>query len=161
MDEEEFTAYIMNSIIPLYPNAKDKPGHRVILKVDSSPGRMNMDLLAKLKMLGFILYPCVPNTTHVTQETDQNYGPFKTQFSINLELIVAAQLRAEESLSLQPKFVGLPLFGGVDRDTECKVQVGAFYKGFKHKRCLAAWSKIGSATKEGKITRNVFPTSRF
>ena len=49
-----------------------------------------MDLLAKLKMLGFILYPCVPNTTHVTQEMDQNYGPFKMQFSVNLELIVAA-----------------------------------------------------------------------
>ncbi len=62
----------------------------MILKVDSGPGRMNMDLLAKLKMLGFILYPCVPNTTHVTQETDQNYGPFRMQFSINLELIVAA-----------------------------------------------------------------------
>ena len=52
------------------------------------------------KMLGFILYPCVPNTTHVMQEKDQNYGPFKTQFSINLELIVAARLEAEESLSL-------------------------------------------------------------
>jgi hypothetical protein len=154
MDEEEFAAYIMNSIVPLYPNAKDKSGHQVILKVDSGPGRMNMDFLAKLKMLGFILYPCVPNTTHVTQETDQNYGPFKTQFNINLELIVVAQLRAEESLSLQPKFVGLPLFGGVDRDTECEVQVGAFNKGFNREWCLAAWSKISTATKEGKITRN-------
>ncbi len=93
-----------------------------------------MDLLAKLKMLGFIFYPCVPNATHVTQETDQNYDPFKTKFSINLELIVVARLRANESLSLQPKFVGLPLFGGIDHDTQCKVQVGAFDKGFKPKR---------------------------
>jgi hypothetical protein len=27
MDEEEFAAYIINSIVPLYPNAKDKQGH--------------------------------------------------------------------------------------------------------------------------------------
>jgi len=60
-------------------------------------------------MRGFILYSCVPNTTHVTQETDQNHGPFKTQFSVNLELIVAARLEADFSLSLGPKFVGLPV----------------------------------------------------
>ena len=63
MDDDEF--------VPLYPNAKNKPGQRVIIKVDSGPGRTNLKLLAKLRMLGFILYPCVPNTTHVTQETDQ------------------------------------------------------------------------------------------
>ena len=111
-----------------------------------------MDLLAKLKMLGFILYPCVPNTTHVTQEMDQNYGPFKTQFSVNLELIVAAQLEADVSLSLGPKFVGLPLFGGIDPDTGCHIEVGAFKEGFKPKRCLGAWSRIGAATRNGEIT---------
>ena len=60
MDEEEIAKYIMNAIVPLYPHAKDNRGHRVIPKVDSGPGRINMDLLVKLKMLGFILYPCVP-----------------------------------------------------------------------------------------------------
>jgi phage terminase large subunit-like protein len=154
MDDNEFANYIMNSIVPLYPHAKDKRGHRVLLKVDSGPGRTNMDLLAKLKMLGFILYPCVPNTTHVTQETDQNYGPFKTQFSVNLELIVAARLEADVSLSLGPKFVGLPLFGGIDPDTGCHIEVGAFEEGFKPKRCLGAWSRIGAATRNGEITRN-------
>ena len=56
----------------------------------------------------YFLKKSQPNTTHVTQETDKNYGPFKTQFSTNLELIVAARLEAGESLSLQPKFVRLP-----------------------------------------------------
>ena len=64
----------------------------------------------KLRLLEFVLYPCVPNTTHVMQETDQNYGPFKTQFLSNLDLIVDRRLTAKKSLSLQ-KFVGLPLFG--------------------------------------------------
>jgi hypothetical protein len=69
MDEEEFAKYLFNSIVPLFPHAKDKPGHHVLLKVDSGPGRMNLNLLTKLRLLGFVLYPCVPNTTHVTQET--------------------------------------------------------------------------------------------
>ena len=103
-------------------------------------------------MLGFIPYPCVPNTTHVTQETDQCYGPFKTQFLINLDLIVEARINKKKSLSLQPKFVGLPLFGGTDRETEYAVESGAFQKGFSKRRCLSAWKKIGAATKEG-ITR--------
>ena len=130
MDKEEFAKYLFNSIVPLFPHAKDKPGHRVLLKVDSRPGRMNLNLLTKLRLMGFVLYPCVPNTTHVTQETDQNYGPFKTQFLSNLDLIVDKRLTAKKSLSLQQKFVGLPLFGGVNCDTQFDVEVGAFQKAF-------------------------------
>ena len=88
MDSEEFEKYIMNSIVPLYLHARNQRGKRVMLKVDSGPGRMNLNLvLARLRHLGFILYPCVPNATHVTQETDQLYGPSKTQFLENLDLI--------------------------------------------------------------------------
>jgi hypothetical protein len=130
MDSEEFVKYLFGSIVILSPHAKDKPGHHVLLKVDSGPGRMNLNLLTKLRLLGFVLYPCVPNTTHVMQETDQNYGPFKTQFLSNLDLIVDARLTAKKNLSLQQKFVGLPLFGGVDRDTQYHVEVGAFQKAF-------------------------------
>jgi hypothetical protein len=130
MDEEEFAKYLFNSIVPLFPHAKDKPGHRVLLKVDSGPGRMNLNLLAKLRLLGFVLYPCVPNTTHVTQETDQNYGPIKTQFLSNLDLIVDKRLTTKKSLLLQQKFVGLPLFGGVDCETQFNVEVGALQKAF-------------------------------
>jgi hypothetical protein len=88
----------------------------------------------------------------VTQETDQNYGPFKTQFLSNLDLIVNARLTLKKSLSLQQKFVGLPLFGGVDRDTQYHVEVGAFQKAFVQSKCLAAWKKVGAATPEG-VTR--------
>ena len=61
----------------------------------------------------------VPNTIHVTQEVDQNYGygPFKTQFLSNLDSIVDGRLMAKGSLCLQPKFMGLPRFGGFDCET--------------------------------------------
>ncbi len=49
MDSEEIKKYVLGSIIPLYPTARDKPGHRVILKVDSGPSRMNLNLLARLR----------------------------------------------------------------------------------------------------------------
>ena len=70
IDEKDFEEYVMNSIIPLYPNAKNKWEKHVVLKVDSGPGRSNFNLLARLKLFSFVMYPGVPNTTHVTQESD-------------------------------------------------------------------------------------------
>ncbi len=55
MDSEEFEKYVLGSIVPLYPTAQDKPGHCVMLKVDSGPGRMNLNLLARLQQLGFVM----------------------------------------------------------------------------------------------------------
>ena len=152
MGDEEFKKYLLNSIVPLFPHVRDKAGHCVLLKINSDPGLLSFNLLSKLRLLGFILYPCVPNSTHVTQETDQNYGPFKTQFLSNLELIVDARLEKKKSLSLQPKFMGLPLFGGVNRETELQVDLRAFQKGFARSKCLTAWKKVGTATLQG-ITR--------
>jgi len=80
MDEAEFEKYFRNCILPLFPDALDLLGFCVMVKVDSGPGHLNVNLLAKLCLLGFYLYPGVPNTTAVTQETDQNYGPFKGWF---------------------------------------------------------------------------------
>ena len=74
----QFEQYVMTNIVPLYPCARDVKGKRVLIKADSGPGRNNANLLANLRHLGFILYPGVPNTTAVSQETDRNYGPFKT-----------------------------------------------------------------------------------
>ena len=48
-------------------------GRWVVIKCDSGPGRLNTTLLVYLRYHGFILYPGVPNTTAVTQETDQSY----------------------------------------------------------------------------------------
>lgn len=84
-DEEEFETYLMNSIVPLYPNAEDIPCKHVMVKLDSGPGRMKIGMIAHMRNLGFTLYPGVPNTMSVMQETDQNYGPFKSVFRWNLK----------------------------------------------------------------------------
>ena len=84
MNEVEFEKYITKAILPLYPDVEDQPCKRVILKVDSGPGRTNVDMLARLKALGVYLISSVPNTTHVTQEADQSFGLFKTIYRSNL-----------------------------------------------------------------------------
>ena len=40
MDDCEFEKYVMNSILPFYPKTRDRPGHRLLLKCDSGPGRL-------------------------------------------------------------------------------------------------------------------------
>ena len=144
MDEKEFRLYCLNSIVPLYPDAEDLPGKRVMIKVDSGPGRLNKDLLAELRLLGFYLYPGVPNTTAVTQETDQSYGPFKTQFVTNLNEL--SQVRIEEGLtSLPPHVVPLFVFGGIDPDTDHELKTSAFEVGFAEEQNKAVWVKCGAA----------------
>ena len=120
-------------------------GKRVLIKVDSGPGRIQADLLARLRLLGFILYPGVPNTTAVSQETDRNYGPFKTQFRVNLEFIVQSRIDNEVSLSLHPWLVGMIVFGGEDPLTKYKLKESAFEVGFSRAHCLRAWAKVGAA----------------
>ena len=73
MGNVEFDAYISNSLIPLYP--------------DSGPGRLRVKMLARIHLLRFVLYSGVPNTTAISQETDRNYGPFKTAFRIIIDKI--------------------------------------------------------------------------
>ena len=144
MDEEEFAKYIRNAIIPLYPDAAPEKGKWVILKCDSGPGRLNLDLLADLRTSGFILFPGVPNTTAVTQETDQNYGPFKTQYCKNLDVVIDERIKQKKSTTLLPWQVGLLVFGGVDPETNIVVQ-SAFEEGFSREGCKNAWSKVGAA----------------
>ena len=80
----EFSKYLQQAIMPLYPDSQDIPGKRVLIIVDSGPGRYDRDMLAALRSRGFYLMAGVPNTTHVTQITDINYGPFKKIYRKNL-----------------------------------------------------------------------------
>ena len=45
--DHEFELYLLNAIFPLFPDAKDQKGKRVLLKVDSGPGRLNVQILCK------------------------------------------------------------------------------------------------------------------
>ena len=82
MDDVEFNEYLSNSLIILYLDVEDVKVKRMILKIDSGPGRLEVNLLARLRLLGFVFYPGVPNTTAVSQDTYRNYSFFKIAFRI-------------------------------------------------------------------------------
>jgi hypothetical protein len=143
MDDDEFFEYVQNSIMRLYPDAAPEKGKWVCIKCDSGPGRLNADLLAYMRFHGFLLYPSVPNTTAVTQETDQSYGPFQSKLRTNLQVLIDERLHAEKPTSLSPWIVGLVVFGGEDPETGCVVE-SAFQAGFNHTQNLRAWAKVGA-----------------
>jgi hypothetical protein len=143
MDEAEFEKYIRNSILPLFLDACDMPGKRIMIKVDRGPGQLNVDLLTELKLMGWYMHPSVPNTSAVTQETNRNYGSFSSLFQSNLGDIIGATIVTKKSVSLQPWLVGLVVFGGMDEKTGYKITQCAFLAGFSKEVCLSMWEKVG------------------
>jgi hypothetical protein len=87
----------------------------------------------------------VPNTTAVTQETDQNYGPFKTQFTKNLKKISDARIMGDLPTSLPPWLVGLLVFGGMDPVSKVVVSESTFDVAFSKDRTCEVWKKVGAA----------------
>mmetsp|Transcript_26075 Transcript_26075/g.43490 ORF Transcript_26075/g.43490 Transcript_26075/m.43490 type:complete len:126 (+) Transcript_26075:178-555(+) len=60
MNSEMWVDYYLNNIMPLFPEAQDVPGKRVLIKTDSGPGRamtkrflLVLEHLASYTMLGF------------------------------------------------------------------------------------------------------------
>ena len=143
MDDDNFFEYIKKSIMKLFPDAAPIKGRWVIIKCDSGPGRLNPTLLAYLRFHGFILYPGVPNTTAVTQETDKSYGPFQTAVRTNLQLIIDERIADDKTRSLSPWIIGLVVFGGEDQETGLIVE-SAFAKGFSKIQNIKAWEKVGA-----------------
>jgi hypothetical protein len=74
MDQKSFYKYCVEFIAALYPDAVDLPGRRVLIKLDSGPGQLNSELQGQLRLLGFIVFPGLPNGTELGQEMDQLYG---------------------------------------------------------------------------------------
>ena len=145
MDAAEFEEYLFINIVRLYPDAADIPGKRVMAKLDSGPARANnMCLMARLRNRGIYLYPCVPNTTAVTQETDQSYGPFKTAFRANLSKICDDRLTHNKPIQFAPYLCGLFVFGGTDPETGLSDYRNAFEEAFSTERCVAVWEKVGA-----------------
>ena len=72
----------------------------------------------------------MPNTTIVTQDTDQNYGPFKTQLIENLNMLSDAIAIHNGSTTLQPWMVGIILFGRIYLESKVELKISAFEKGF-------------------------------
>jgi hypothetical protein len=99
MDKDEYFNYLQKSIMKLYPDAAPVNGKWVIIKCDSGPGRSNAKLLGYLQFHGFLLFPGILNTTVVTQETDQSYGPFQSALQTNLQLLIDKRIRKEKPTS--------------------------------------------------------------
>ena len=140
MDAVEFKKYLMDSIVPLYPNASDVYGKRVLLIVDSGPGRKDEGLLAFLRARGILLHPGVPNTTHVTQPTDQNYGYFKTLYQKNLRDLVKYRRSKKESVC-QLDFL-LLVFGNQEDQYENIPLERAFEKAFSVERSRGTGKRL-------------------
>ena len=140
MDDEEFNKYVMDCIVPLYPDAADKPGKRVLLIVDSGPGRMQLKMLADLRAKGIYVKAGVPNTTHITQPTDQNYGMFKSIYRSNLKLLT------KHTESIKHTCIPLLVFGGDYSNNEgvvlCNLE-SAFDEAFSFDRNQEVWRKLG------------------
>ena len=141
MNAVELEKYIKNSLLPLFPDLEDKDGHRVIMKVDSGPGRMNEEMLASLRLQGFYLVPGVPNTTGETQETDQNYGPFKGGFRANIRLL--SQALFDKQLLLNVTDLPLLVFGGKCPKTGVEL-ADPFTMAFSVELNLSCWRKCGA-----------------
>jgi hypothetical protein len=141
MDAVELNKYMKKAILPLYPDIADVEGKRVIIKVDSGPGRLNVEMLAELRLLGLYLIPGVPNTTHKTQETDQNYGIYKSSFRENLRNL--SQRRFEAGLTLKVADLALLVFGGKCPSTGIDLR-DAFSAAFSIERNLWCWKKCGA-----------------
>ena len=141
MDNIEFNKYLFSTIVPLYPDAEDKAGKRVAVVVDSGPGRVNETMLAKLRIRGFYLIPGVPNTTHVTQATDRNYGMFKTVYRNNLvKLTDYIASKKSNKATIQPTDIPMLIFGGGPEDL-CLDD--AFEAAFGYDKNVKVWEVIG------------------
>jgi len=143
MNDKEFRNYVMNTILPMYPDMEDMPGKRVLLKIDSGPGRYDTELILWARSMGLYLFVGVPNCTAVQQETDQNYGPFKSVVRANLTLISDKAFAEQKNCPLTISTFCLITYGGECPDTKvaCKNAVAA---AFDLKSNLSAWNKVGA-----------------
>ena len=99
-------------------------------------------MLAYMRALGVYCYPGVPNTTLVTQGTDQNYGTFKSFFRQNLENLSQAIFDLDKTLMI----TDLPLlvFGVTDDGITNVACRDAFIEGFSIDANLNLWKKCGA-----------------
>ena len=94
-------------------------------------------MLAELRLRGFYLIPGVPNTTHVTQVTDRNYGQFKSVYRKSLSILTQECINMKKTI--KPIDIPLLIFG---REQRPKLQ-NAFEHAFEFDQNLKIWATIG------------------
>ena len=149
----------------LWPDVSDTPGKRVIIKIDGGPGRLNVEMLADLRLLGVYLFPGIQNTTHATQETDQNYGEFKSQIRAIIRQLLQEKItnqRTRESTHA-PKSIcslnrsDLPvIINGRPATNDLPQIPSPFLNAFSHTQNVNAWKICGAVP----LTRSVLETNK-
>ena len=86
--------------------------NRVTIKGDSGLSRINFEISAYIRTVSVYFYPSVPNTKHVSQDTDQNYSMFKPVFREYLEIL--SQEIFDKSETIQNTNLPLLVFVGID-----------------------------------------------
>ena len=94
-----------------------------------------------MRAVGVYCYPGVPNTTHVSQEIDQNCGVFKLVFRENLEII--SQAGFDKSKTLQIIDLPLLVFGSIDNSTNVNIRDN-FPSTFSVDTNISCWKKCGA-----------------
>ena len=102
---------------------------------------MNIPMLARLPLKGLYLSPGVPNTTAVTQETDQDYGPFKTAYRRNLSQLSQERFQQQKNITIND--LPLLVFGREETPSQVKLQ-DAFNDAFKIMNVRRSWIKCGA-----------------
>jgi hypothetical protein len=146
MTKEELENYFMNHFAKLFPDKADLPGYRVAVLIDGGPGRTNLEMLAKLRLMGILLFPSgPPNTTALLQIMDQLFGLFKTVFLQNFQLLWEFRLNLPADDSRHERIgkndIGLLMFGGILPDVT--VLRDAFDLAFSAEKVRKEWAKAG------------------
>ena len=99
-------------------------------------------ILAWLRAKGFYLLPGVPNTTHITHVTNQNYGYFKTHYQENITKLTVYCQGFIPAKSLGMLDLPLLIFDGLvdGQDIGLVHSLALAFSFSKNKEC---WNKIG------------------
>ncbi len=154
MTDVEFDRYIENSVVPLLPDLADRPGKRVLLKVDSGPGRNGRNLMLKARFRGVYIYPGLPNATSVQQETDVSYGPCKNVVRDNLKMIASACFAKQKTMKLGQSTFGLILYGKICPLSRITCR-NAADEAFDIASNLKSWRQVGAVLFTKKCLENL------
>jgi hypothetical protein len=149
----------------LYPNTADLFGRRVLYKIDGGPGRLAEGMLADCHDHDIYLFPGVQNTTHVTQETDQNYGLFMSDIRRNIQILTSDLVtdynhqqalydldREHNHLPLRTAAVGHENYGLLLSGRDANPELGqselapAFHNASSQTKNLRSWKVCGTVT---------------
>ena len=88
-----------------------------------------------------VIKSCVPNITHITQPTNQNYGLFKTMYWSNLQVLT------KHITSITPTAIPLLVLGGNSKNKDDRLILcelpPMFDEAFSFDRDQEVWKELG------------------